>query len=587
MASLWIAVLAAAWTAQTQSPPTVVERVIVTATAAPAAERALGRVVTVITRGDIERFAGGSIADALRLAPGVDVRARGEKGVQADFVLRGASFGQTLVLVDGMRLNDAQSGHHNADFPVSPASIDRIEVVAGAASSAHGSDAFGGTINIVTRSDAYREASAAGGSFGTIRAEAASSLGRRRPAVSAWGSRSGGFMFDRDHAIGGARASLDPGSGVRISAAHARKAFGANGFYGPSPSKEWTDQTFVMASAGRVRGAWALDARGAYRSHGDRFRWDIARPGFAENVHRTNAFDASVRADRTLASGGRLTFGAAGGGDWIVSSNLGDHEQARGSGFVEAQLPAAARLVIQPAVRLDAYSTFGTAVSPSIALSTWTDHGVRFRASAGRAFRAPTYTERYYTDPNHRAQATLEPEHGWTLDGGIDWQGENWSGSATLFGRWDANVIDWVRSSASERWQTTNVHDVDTHGAEVMVARAFRGAFARATYAWTDSSAPALTLLSKYVLDYTRHAFGAHIGAALPARLHLSFRADRRVRSDRQKYTLLDARLARRVGRVTLFVEGANLLDDTYTEIAGVVMPGRSVMAGATVRFVD
>jgi iron complex outermembrane receptor protein len=363
-----------------------------------------------------------------------------------------------------------------------------------------------------------------------------------------------------------------------------RKAFGANGFYGPSPSKEWTDQTFVTASAGRVRGAWSVDARGAYRNHGDRFRWDIARPGFAENVHRTNALDGSVRVDRALASGGRLTFGAAGGGDWIASSNLGDHQQARGSGFVEAQLPAAAHFVIQPAVRLDAYSTFGTAVSPSIALSAWTDHGVRFRASAGRAFRVPTYTERFYSDPNHLARAELEPEDGWTLDGGADWRRGDWSASATLFRRWDSNVIDWVRASTAERWQTTNVHDVDTHGAEVMVARAFRGAFARATYAWTGSSAPALTLLSKYVLDYTRHAFGAQIAADLPAQLQLSLRADRRLRSDRQKYTLVEARIARRIKRITIFVEGANLLDDTYREIAGVAMPGRSAMAGITVR---
>src|SRR5688572_24388545 len=136
-----------------QSPPqapAVTERVVVTATAAPAEERALGRSVTILTRDDIERFAAGVIADVLRLAPGVDVRARGERGVQADFVLRAASFGQTLVLVDGMRLNDAQSGHHNADFPLSAADVDRVEIAAGAASSAHGADAFGGTLNIIT-----------------------------------------------------------------------------------------------------------------------------------------------------------------------------------------------------------------------------------------------------------------------------------------------------------------------------------------------------------------------------------------------------------------------------------------------------
>ncbi|MEX2271388.1 MAG: TonB-dependent receptor [Vicinamibacterales bacterium] len=555
-----------------------------TGTAAPVTERALGRPVTVLTRGDIERFGGGVLVDVLRLAPGVDVRARGERGVQADFVIRGASFGQALVLLDGMRLNDAQSGHHNADLPISPASIDRLEVVAGAASSAHGADAFGGTINIVTRRGAYREATAAGGSFESARGEGAIGWGPLGLAASAWGSRSGGFMFDRDHAMGGARLAAAPSSGSRISAAHLRKAFGANGFYGPSPSKEWTDHTLLTASSGRASDRWSIDARAAYRNHGDRFRWDIARPGFAENVHRTNAVDANVRVDRTFSRGSRLTLGAAGGGDWIASSNLGDHTQGRGSAFAQLHVPAASRFVIQPAVRVDAYSTFGAAVSPSIALSGWTDRGLRLRASAGRAFRAPTYTERYYTDPNHRAQATLEPEHGWTLDGGIDWQRASWTASATLFRRWDANVIDWVRASAAERWQTTNVHDVDTHGAELMVGREFGGGFARLTYAWTDSSAPALTLLSKYVLDYTRHAFGAQIAAELPARLQLSLRADHRLRSDRQTYTLVDARLARRLNRVTIFLEGANLIDETYTEIAGVAMPGQSAMAGVTIR---
>lgn len=577
-------VLAAQSVSQTahQEPlPGVNERIVVTATAAPAAARALGRAVTVLRRDDIERFGGGLLADVLRLAPGVDVRARGERGVQADFVLRGASFGQTLVLVDGLRLNNAQSGHHNADFPLSAASVDRIEIVTGPASSAHGADALGGTINIVTRAGAYRELSAAGGSFGTARGEGA--IGWGAAALTAWGARSGGFMFDRDYAIGGARAAAEPLAGLRLSAAHARKAFGANGFYGPSPSKEWTDVTMVTASASRA-GRWSFDARTAYRHHGDRFRWDIARPGFAENVHRTNSADGIVRADRVLPRGGRVTIGASAGGDWIASSNLGDRTQARGAGFAELQLPVASRLVAQLAVRVDAYSTFGATASPSLALSAWTDSGVRVRVSAGRAFRAPTYTERYYTDPNHRASAELEPETGWTVDGGIDWTRSGWSASATLFRRWDENVVDWVRASTAERWQTTNVRDVDTHGTELTLSRQIGPGFVRATYAWVASDAPALSLLSKYVLDYTRHAVGAQALVRGPAAVDISLRADRRLRSDGQRYTLVDARVSRRFQRVTLFIEGSNLLDETYTEIAGVAMPGRSAMTGVAVR---
>lgn len=566
-----------------QAPPPVTERVVVTATASPSLELALGRTITVLTREDIERFAGGSLADALRLVPGVDVRARGERGVQADFMLRGANFGQTLVLVEGLRLNDAQSGHHNADFPVPASAIDRIEVATGAASSAHGADALGGAIQIITRAGAYREATAAAGSFGAVRGEAAAGWAPKAVSASLWGARSGGFMFDRDFAMGGARVALDPFGGLRLSLAHARKAFGANGFYGPSPSKEWTDLTLLTASAGRSARSWHVDMRGAYRHHGDHFRWDIARPGFAENRHQTDAFEASLRADRTLRAA-RLSVGASAGTDRITSSNLGAHTESRGAGFSEAQLPLGSKAMLQPAVRIDSYATFGTAVSPSLAASIWTDGGWRVRGSAGRAFRVPTFTERYYSDPNHAARAALTPERGWSADAGVDWRRGGWSASATAFSRWDSDVIDWVRPSSAVRWQTTNVHQVDTRGLETRAERRMVSGFARVTYAWIDSSAPSLALLSKYVLDYTRHAIGAQLALPLPGRVDLSLHVNRRLRSDRQRYTLVDARAGRRIGIATVFVEGSNLLDEEYREIAGVQMPGRSAMAGLTLR---
>src|SRR5918993_108783 len=92
-----------------------------------------------------------SIADVLRLTGSVDVRARGERGVQTDFAIRGANFGQMLVLVDGVRLNDAQSGHHNGDIPVAVNEVERIEILHGPGSALFGADAFGGAVNIITR----------------------------------------------------------------------------------------------------------------------------------------------------------------------------------------------------------------------------------------------------------------------------------------------------------------------------------------------------------------------------------------------------------------------------------------------------
>ena len=105
------------------------------------------------------------MTDALRLLPGVWVRQRGPFGSQTDISVRGASFGQTLVLVDGVRINDPQTGHHSGDLPVALEDIARIELLAGAGSSLHGADAVGGVINIITR----REASGAVGATGRRR----------------------------------------------------------------------------------------------------------------------------------------------------------------------------------------------------------------------------------------------------------------------------------------------------------------------------------------------------------------------------------------------------------------------------------
>lgn len=107
------------------------QTVVVTAAATPVELGSVTRTLTVITRDQIAELPVRSVADILRLAASVDVRARGGFGVQSDFAVRGASFGQMLVLVDGVRLNDAQSGHHNGDIPVPVEDIERIEILHG------------------------------------------------------------------------------------------------------------------------------------------------------------------------------------------------------------------------------------------------------------------------------------------------------------------------------------------------------------------------------------------------------------------------------------------------------------------------
>ena len=202
----------------------------------------------------------------------------------------------------------------------------------------------------------------------------------------------------------------------------------------------------------------------------------------------------------------------------------------------------------------------------------------------------PTFTERYYSDPANLARAEVGPETAWAGEGGVDlFLRQGWHLQATFFGRADSDVIDWLRPTTADRWQTYNVRDVDTLGVEVGAQKSFiGGGFVNAQFTAVDLDAAAVTQLSKYVLDYAPRSFTAAGLLPLPGAFHVAPRIEYRRRSrpaGTSDYVLVDARVGRRIARgLDLFVEGSNLLDEEYQEIAGVRMPGATVAVGLSLR---
>ena len=569
------------------------QTVVVTAAATPVELASITRTLDVISREEIALLPVHSVADVLRLIGAVDVRARGIRGVQSDFAVRGASFGQMLVLVDGVRLNDAQSGHHNGDIPVPLEAVERIEVLRGPGSSLFGADAFGGTVNIITRrASGPAVIGVSGGSFGGAGAAgyAGTDRGSWSQTISASVDRSSGFMYDRDFNAALVRARTLIGDASSLSVSFLRKEFGANNFYGGNaPSREWTNQTLVTADhrLGAAAG-WTFGADGSYRTHGDRFVFNQTNPLLSDNRHRTHAVLGGLTAFRTVGRA-TLAVGAEAGADWIRSTNLGDRSIARGSGFAEWRQPLGRRAQIDGSLRFDSYSQFGSAWSPSIGVGWLVAPAVRLRGGAGRAFRVPTFTERYYSDPANLARADVGPEHAWSGEGGVDLSlGNGWLVQTTVFGRADSDVIDWLRPTTADRWQTYNIRDIDTKGVEVGVRKSFsRDAFLLAQFTGLDVSAPAVTQLSKYALDYAPQSFVAAGAVPLPAGFRIAPRIEYRRRSrtlGTMDYVVMDARLGRRFGSLLdLYVDGTNLLDESYEEIGGVRMPGAAMLVGLRV----
>ena len=395
------------------------EEVVVTANAYPVPFGNLSRTVSVLTREDIAELPVHSIPDILAHA-GADIGSRAPSGMQADIRLRGSSFSQVLVLVDGVRLNDSQTGHHNADIPIPMEEIERIEVLLGPGSSIYGAEAFGGTVNNTPRApDPGVRATVGAGAHGFAGGSFSAGIekGALRQALGVAFSRSSGFRPDRDfHGVTlSARSRI--GDATTLAVSHADREFGAEGFYGPAPSREWTNQTLVSLSRSHQAASGVrADVRGWYRTHGDRFLYDVRTPGLFESRHRTHATGVSARALKPLGDSAALTLGGEAGADWIASTSLGDHSFAWTSLFAELGWSAGKRAFLYPGIRVDRYSRFGSALSPSLSGGLWVTKRIRLRSSIGRAFRIPTFTELYYRDPNHEASPRLGPERAWSAE---------------------------------------------------------------------------------------------------------------------------------------------------------------------------
>ena len=581
-----IALLLSALPASAQPP--VAQTVVVTGQAEEVPLTSLARDVVVLTREDIERLPGRSIPDVLAFASGVNVRSRGPWGVQTDFSLRGGTFDQTLVLVDGVRVNDAQSGHHNGDIPVPLDAIERIEVLLGPGSSLYGADAFGGTINIITRrSGSYRTLSLSAGSSRDVSGSGAFAGTRRgvRESLAFSADRSSGFEVDRDYRTFDVRSGTRFADGASVQVALLDKHFGANGFYGPAQSVEWTNEALIsadgaLAITSRWRGRW----QAAYRTHGDTFTYDRFNPGMP-NRHRDGSVELDGRVARALSGSTRITAGMGAGADWIRSNNLGDHSLSRVSGFAELQQQLGGRTTMYAGLRGDDYSTFGSAVSPSLAAVAWFGRLLKVHASTGHAFRVPTFTDRFYSDPANVGNAALTPERAWGSDAGVDLLGPGGlTVGVTAFDRHDSDTIDFVRASIADRWQAENIRKVVVDGLEISAHRRFGAdASAGASYTFIDPRTGTLPLLSHYALAVARHSLDV-TGTEQAGRFAFGGRLAYVRRQDGRDYWLADVRIARPFARATVFVDGTNLLDTSYQEIVGVDMPGLAFRMGLTVR---
>jgi iron complex outermembrane receptor protein len=581
----WLATLIAA----APEPASNAVEVVVTAAPIPAEPSELGHRAEFLGAAELRTLPARSAAAGLDAATSVTVQERGAGNVQADLSIRGSTFQQVLLTLDGLALGDPQTAHHLMNLPMPMLAMDALTVLPGGGSALFGPAAFAGTVDVgLWRPTANRGLlRTSSGSFETRRIE-----GRLDQAATGFAStlaadwaQSDGFRDGTDYTTWSLFGSVFPGSdahGARISAGHAEREFGARDFYAPYPSEEKTRTTLVDVAPHIEVADWELAGIARYRRNTDRFILTRENPGLYRNDHVTETITErlSARSPDRDGRGGVTAFGIERQDSRIESSNLGTHNQFSHAVFAEQRFATPA-WTADLGLRLDDHSRWGTEFSPSVGGRVLAWDSLAFRASASRVIRPPSFTELYYRDPRNVGDPALHPETAWCAEAGLDWTPSPAArADLTGFVRDAEDLIDWVRSSTNNPWVARNIGSARTTGAEAGLSLGRGPASLRAEYRFTDLHADASGLQSKYALNVPRHDAALRVKGSLPGSVVASAQVRRRWVPTLDDYTLLGAGLARTWGGLTLFVNGANLLDADYQTIPGVASAGRSVEFG-------
>ena len=545
------------------------------------------RSVEVITRDDIARSSARNVADVLSTLSGVDVY--GRSGAQADVSIRGSSAEQIVVLVDGVRMTDVQSAHYALDLAVPLESIERVEVLRGMGSALYGPDAVGGVINIVTRRTESADARVRSGSFGSVTAAAAAgaSSGLSSFSTAADFDKSDGHRDGTDYRVGQARASLTaPTSGgiVRANLAIGVRDFGAADFYAPYNSIERTTTTTLDSRLDEGVGSWKMSVSGSTRRHQDHYVLVRGDPSIYENRHESWQTTGDVVGTGEIGAIG-LAVGTEAVHDQLSSARLGGRRDWRSALFGEASVGSPNRASADVGLRGDHSSVYGDFFSPSMSATLRLSPNVDVHASGGAGFRAPTWTERFYTDPSNQGDPDLQPERFSTADLGVRAHAGAWRFDATGFVRRATDLIDWVRplgGPATAIWQATNVGRATFRGVEsTLDLPAIRG-FGASIFAdgLSLTATQGDTLSGKYALRPLTRQAGVRLSTpsdrAITARLDVEG-ARRALESG---YVTGNVRIAWRRDSYRITFDATNLANAVWLDASGKPAPGRGLYLG-------
>ena len=543
--------------------------------------------------------------DLLQQVSGIDIRRRGVPGTQADLYIRGGGFDQTLLLIDGMKMDDIQTGHHTLNLLLPIQLIERIEIIKGPASRIFGQNAFNGAINIVSKSlpkldKKQFEILVSNPTFGSFKQfgfliNSRLSLKEKFNAQLTFSrSKSDGYRYNTDYSNdffffkSEIKTQKNP---IIITSGFTEKKFGANGFYAsPSATDQYeeTQASFLGISTLLGSEKFLVRPKLYWRRGQDEYIYIRNNPSVYRNLHKTNKIYLDFSFSKLFESS-RLNFGIDLSNSSISSNNLGDHNRFTTSLYADYTFKTKDnKLSFSPGLSISNFSDMSTHFFPGIDVGFDINEKINLYANYGKTYRIPTYTDLYYSDRNTIGNPDLNPEHAITNEIGIKYSNENIDVSSSFFTRKSSNIIDYVKQSEQDKWEATNIRNLDTNGFDlsflykISLYNSLRIGY---TYLF-DKSYVSQVNYSRYAINSLRHQLNTRLALKYSNKITHTLISRFGERSNKVSHIVYDSNLKYQLSENNyFFINVNNIFNEEYYETNLVPMPGRNFLIGVISYF--
>jgi vitamin B12 transporter len=525
-----------------------------------------------------------NFADLFSFFTALNVSRRGPAESSFDLSMRGSHFEQVLVMLDGVPLNNPQSGHFNTDFPFTLNDVERIEIVRGGSSTAHGAGAFAGMINIILKKKSAASVAVSGGSNGFFsgRMEWGRTAGQFNWHCGASRSNSRGYYpgreFDQIQLAGSAVYAFNKNQLEWVSG-YLSKDFGADGFYEPAPSTEASQASFFLVRFQKAGERARFQLGYSRQDHRDHFILDRYQPDRFWNRSLTRShllFLSAARDWRCL----RLASGVEWKQENLQSTSMGDFGRRQASLYLNGSIPLS-QGVIDFGARGD---WLATASGEFIYYAGYGHHfsgRLLGKISLSRSLRLPTFTELHYRSPQNYGNKDLRPETSVNYESSLTWFGAARTVDCSLFFRRQTDTIDWIRHDAGDPWQAVNLRKNDLLGIEM-------------TQQWRRGRILLVTAVEKLWVLNEQDRFQSKYGLRFPdfsLKANSSFKLSKnfavaglymfkRIFRTSEKGHFFNAAFSRCWRRWELSLRIENVFNTIIEEIPGIPVDGRCVYLG-------